>query len=273
MKKATVYTFVLTLAILFSYNAGAQRLTILHVNDTHSHIDAERVGDVGHGGSIERAAYVDSVRTADGKNNVLLLHAGDFSQGSSYFTVLGGDLEVKILNAMSYDATAIGNHEFDNGIDALTARVAKLKMPVVCANYDFSDFKLGKYVKPYIIVRRGGLKVGIIGVTTDVRDVVDAAIAKQLKFIDPVNVVNHYAEYLRSEKGCDMVICLSHLGFHEDKVLAEKTSGVDLIIGGHSHTSLKGIEWKKNAAGVKTPIVQEGRWGLKMGNIKVVEAK
>ena len=272
MKRSFVYIFAVTLALLAGLEAAAQRLTILHVNDTHSHIDAERVGEIGHGGSIERAAYVDSVRTADGKNNVLLLHAGDFSQGSSYFTLLGGEVEVKILNAMGYDATAIGNHEFDNGLDALAGRVAKLKVPVVCANYDFSGFKLGKYVKPYVIVKRGGLKVGIIGVTTDVRDVVDAAIAKDLKFIDPAQVVNRYAEYLKDEKGCDMVICLSHLGFREDKDLVEKIRNVDLVIGGHSHTFLRDIKWKKDSCGIETPIVQEGRWGLNMGNIKV-EAK
>lgn len=262
--------------LALSYSVEAQRLTILHLNDTHSHIEPERIGSMaGHGGTLERAAYIDSVRTADGKGNVLLLHAGDFSQGTSYFTLMKGFVEVELMNAMGFDATAIGNHEFDNGIEELTARVRKMKFPVVCANYDFSKFELGRYVKPYVIVRKAGMKIGIIGLTTDVRPVVDAKIARQLEYSDPVEVTNRLAEYLRKDRKCDMVICLTHLGFQSEKTLMDRelvarTRNVDLVVGGHSHTFLKEIWWEPNMDGVEVPIVQNGCWGLNMGNIKVV---
>ncbi len=270
--------YIVLLAFAFSYSAYAQKLTLLHLNDTHSHIEPERAGSLaGHGGTLERAAYIDSVRTADGKGNVLLLHAGDFGQGSSYFTLLRGFLEVDLMNALGFDVTAIGNHEFDNGIEELTERVKKLHCPVVCANYDFSKFELGRYVKPYVVLKRGGFKIGIIGLTTDVRPVVDAKIARELEYLDPVEIANSYAEILRNEKKCDMVICLTHLGFKGEKTLMDKelVSGlrnVDLVIGGHSHTFLKEIWWQKDAGGIEVPIVQNGCWGLNMGDIKVVRA-
>ncbi len=273
------FAYIIIAALAFSYSASAQRLTILHLNDTHSHIEPERVGSlVGQGGTLERAAYIDSVRTVDGKGNVLLLHAGDFSQGSSYFTLLRGFVEVDLMNALGFDATAIGNHEFDNGIDELTARVKKMKFPVVCANYDFSEFELGRYVKPYVILRRGGMKIGVIGLTTDVRPVVDAKIARQLEYLDPVEMTNRYADILRNEKKCDMIICLTHLGFQSEKTLMDRElvsgiHGVDLVVGGHSHTFLKEIWWQKDADGVEVPIVQNGCWGLNMGNIKVEKLK
>lgn len=150
---------IITFAVLaLSFGAFAQELTILHLNDTHSHIDPERSGKhAGKGGVVEQALYIDEVRAEEGKKNVLLLHAGDFSQGSSYFTELNGDLEIDILNAFKYDAVCLGNHEFDNGIDELARRLGNLKVPVVCANYDFSASPLAKYVKPYVIVKKAGL--------------------------------------------------------------------------------------------------------------------
>ena len=148
---------VLSCAVL-----SAQDLTILHLNDTHSHIDPERSGEnKGLGGVIEQSAYVDSVRCVDGKGNVILLHAGDFSQGSSYFTELNGDIEVDVLNAMKFDAVCLGNHEFDNGIDELARRLRNLKVPVLCANYDFSQTVLKDLVKPYEILVKAWRKIGV----------------------------------------------------------------------------------------------------------------
>ena len=135
--------FAILIYSSFVLTASAQDLTILHMNDTHSHVDPERGGKLaGRGGVIEQAADIDSVRVADGKDNVLLLHAGDFGQGTSYFTELGGNIEIDILNAMKFDAVCLGNHEFDNGIDELARRVRNLNVPVVCANYDFSGPRL-----------------------------------------------------------------------------------------------------------------------------------
>ncbi len=261
---------IILCTVLFALSAGAQNLTVIHINDTHSHIDPQRSGEyIGRGGVIEQAAYIDSVRCADGKRNVLLLHAGDYGQGTSYFTEMGGNIEIDVMNAFRFDASCLGNHEFDNGIDELARRLKNLKNDVVCANYDFSGTVLEDLVQPYTIVRKAGKKIGIIGLLTDISSVVDGDIAKALQYQDPAKVVNKYAEYLREEKGCDMVICLSHLGYTEDKELAASTVNVDLIVGGHSHTLLHKKQIVKNPEGDDVVVVQNWKWGLNLGHLSV----
>ena len=257
----------------------SQDLVILHVNDTHSHEEPLRDGGTqgGMGGVIERAAYVDSVRTAVGKKNVLLLHAGDYSQGTSYFTELGGDIEIDLINAMKYDVVTLGNHEFDNGIDELARRLGNLKCPVVCANYDFSELVLGKYVKPYTIVRKGGMKIGVIGLLTDVTRVVQRSIADKMKRFDDIEVANKWADYLKNEEHCDMVIALTHIGFDSvgmnDPALVAGTRNIDLVVGGHSHTFLTDAEYRNNLDSRPVPIVQDGCWGLFVGQVDVYRNK
>ena len=257
----------------------SQDLVILHVNDTHSHEEPLRDGGTqgGMGGVIERAAYVDSVRTAVGKKDVLLLHAGDFSQGTSYFTELGGDIEIDLINAMKYDVVTLGNHEFDNGIDELARRLGNLKCPVVCANYDFSELVLGKYVKPYAIVRKGGMKIGVIGLLTDVTRVVQRSIADKMKRFDDIEVANKWADYLKNEEHCDMVIALTHIGFDSvgmnDPALVAGTRNIDLVVGGHSHTFLTDAEYRNNLDDRPVPIVQDGCWGLFVGQVDVYRNK
>ncbi len=257
----------------------SQDLVILHVNDTHSHEEPLRDGGTqgGMGGVIERAAYVDSVRTAVGKKNVLLLHAGDYSQGTSYFTELGGDIEIDLINAMKYDVVTLGNHEFDNGIEELARRLGNLRCPVVCANYDFSELVLGKYVKPYAIVRKGGMKIGVIGLLTDVTRVVQRSIADKMKRFDDIEVANKWADYLKNEEHCDMVIALTHIGFDSvgmnDPALVAGTRNIDLVVGGHSHTFLTDAEYRNNLDGRPVPIVQDGCWGLFVGQVDVYRNK
>lgn len=262
---------VLLIAALVAVSSiDAQNLTVLHLNDTHSHIDPERTGEnKGLGGVIEQAAYIDSVRKADGKKNVLLLHAGDFSQGTSYFTELGGDMEIDVLNATAYDVVALGNHEFDNGSAELARRLKNLEADVVCANYDFSGTPLEGIVKPYVIVKRAGKKIGIIGLLTDIRRVVDIKNVGKLDYQDPAPVVNRYAEYLKNEKGCDMIICLSHLGFREDMELAPNVRNVDVIVGGHSHTQLDDLQKVADLDGKEVIIVQDWCWGMSIGKLSV----
>ncbi len=255
---------------LSSFALNAQELTVLHVNDTHSHIDPQRSGEYkGRGGVIEQAAYIDEVRAEEGKRNVLLLHAGDYGQGTSYFTELGGDIEIDVMNSLKFDAACLGNHEFDNGIEELARRLKNSKFPVVCANYDFSDTAIRGLVDPYVIVRKAGQKIGIIGLLTDVKKVVDKEIAKQLTYQDPVPVVNGLAEYLKDVKNCDMVICLSHLGYEEDKDLASRIKNVDLIVGGHSHTLLRKKQTVKDLDGEDVVVVQNWKWGLNIGHLTV----
>ena len=250
-------------------------LVILHTNDTHSHFEPVRDDEYpGMGGVIERAAYLDSVRVAEGPENVLLLHAGDFSQGTTYFSELGGNLEVQALNVMKYDVVTLGNHEFDNGLEDLGRRLSSLEMPVVVCNYDFSPFEAGKYIKPYVIVEKTGLKIGVIGVLCDLKSMVAGDIAERVPEFPMVETVQKYADLLKVDEGCDLVIALTHIGYEEhtpgditDPILCSKTRNLDLIVGGHSHTFLEEMVYLPNVDGVPTPIVQDGCYGIFWGRI------
>ncbi len=275
MKKLLLY---IALGLMcFSAPAQNKDLVIIHMNDTHSHLEPERKGELrGRGGVVERAAYIDSVRNVAGKKNVLLLHAGDWNQGTSYYTKFKGYLEVELLNAMKYDAISLGNHEFDNGLEDLAARLKKIKAPVLCANYDFTGTPLEKEVKPYTIVHRAGKKIGIFSVITDLSRVVDSEIAKTMKKMDYISVSNKWARYLKEKKHCDIVIALTHIGYDNDRMssdvlLAGQTRNVDMIVGGHSHTFLERITYISNLDGKKVPIVQNGCWGLNYAELRVSE--
>jgi 5'-nucleotidase len=258
-------------------NAGSDKphLVILHANDTHSHFEPVRTGKyAGMGGVIERAAFVDSVRNAAGAENVLLLHAGDFSQGTTYFSELGGDLEIRALNALRYDVVTLGNHEFDNGLEDLGRRLSSLEMPVVVCNYDFSPFEVGKYVKPYVIVEKAGLKIGVLGVLCDLKSMVAGDIAERVPEFDLVPTVQKYADLLKKDEKCDLVIALTHIGYVEhnpgdvtDPILCSKTRNIDLFVGGHSHTFLEEMAMHPNADGVLTPVVQVGEMGVYFGQL------
>ena len=269
-----IVTFALAALFVMACNRGPV-LTILHVNDTHSHLEPERTGEfAGMGGALERAAYIDSVRKADGPENVLLLHAGDFSQGSSYFSEFGGMVEVEILNELKYDAITLGNHEFDNGIEALGERLSSLEVPVVVCNYDFSPFEMGKYVKPCVVIEKAGRRIGIIGVLCSLKDMLAGDIANRIPEFDMIPTVQKYADELRAH--CDLVIALPHIGFTEhnpgditDPQLVAATRGIDLVVGGHSHTFLDKPEYVKNLDGKKVPIVQTGWMGVNMGEIHI----
>lgn len=250
--------------------AGCQRgprLVIVHTNDTHSHFEPLRTGpQAGQGGVIERAAFVDSIRNVYGEERVLLLHAGDFSQGTSYFTELGGRLEPAVINDMRYDCVTLGNHEFDNDIEALTGRLAVLKgTRVISANIDVSQFELSKYVSPYAILERGGMKIGLIGLESDLSTNVSATVSSRFPQLDNVEVTNRWAEYLHSVEKCDMIILLSHLGYDMDQELIPQTRHIDLVIGGHTHTFVDDFIYVDDLDGKKVPIITDGCWGLEMG--------
>ncbi len=223
---------------------------------------------------MEQAAYVDSVRKADGAENVLLLHAGDYSQGSSYFAEFGLPYIVKCLNAMQYDVITLGNHEFDNGLEALGEALALCEMPVVCCNYDFSPFEAGKYIKPYVILEKAGLKIGVIGVLCPLKGVVQGDIANRVPAYDLVPTVQKYADLLRPQ--CDLVIALTHIGYTEhseveptDVFLCGATRGIDFFVGGHSHDFMPEPDYVPNADGTPVPIIQTGWMGVFMGEYRV----
>ena len=279
MRTRSLIIWICLLAALCNVDAQAQRkLTIIHFNDTHSHLEPERSGDnAGNGGVIERAACRDSVIKAEGRRNVLMLHAGDFGQGTSYFTILNGDIEIDLFNALKYDCVTLGNHEFDNGVEELARRLAKVKCPVVCANYDFSQLPLGQYVKPYAIIKKAGLRIGIIGLMPDITRLVSKDVSSKIPSFDNAEVVNKWAAFLKDEKKCDLVITLNHIGYegepYTDFMLVSRTRGVDIVVGGHSHTFIDKPGYEKNLDGVPVPIVQDGCWGLEMGDMKVFVKK
>ena len=264
MKRTVIFA-----ALCLALAACQPKLVILHTNDTHSHFDPVRGGsDDGKGGIIERAAFVDSVRARYGKDNVLLLHAGDFNQGTSYHSELKGELEPRMVNAMGYDCLTLGNHELDEGIESLAGRLGLISAPVVCANCTFPAV-LQKHVKPYVIIRRGGLKIGIIGMESEIASMVAAPTANRIQQYDNVETVNRYAPYLKYSEKCDLVVLLSHMGYDEDQRVIPLVRGVDLVIGGHTHTFVDGFIYVADLEGKKVPIITDGCWGLEMGEIKI----
>lgn len=251
--------------------AREPRLVIVHVNDTHSHVEPVRSGEyAGRGGVIERAVILDSLRTRFGEDRVLLLHAGDFSQGTSYFSELEGQLEPKMINAFGYDCLTLGNHEFDNDIEALCQRLSMLDGPVIsCANIDLSQFEISKYVKPYQIVEKAGMKIGIIGLTSNLSANVSANISSRIPQLDNVEVVNKWAAVLENEEECDMIILLSHLGYSEDQEIIPLVHHIDLVVGGHSHTFVDDFVYVADADGLEVPIIQAGCWGEVLGQVTI----
>ena len=257
--------------------ADAQRLVILHTNDTHSQIEPLRTGrNDGRGGVDRRLQFIDSVRAEYGKKKVLLLDAGDYNQGTPYFTVAKGDLEMELMNALGYDAGTLGNHEFDNGLDELARRLSAAKFPTLMCNYDVKGTPLEKYVAPYTIIKRGGLKIGIVGATSYLESNVMYDYIKNMKRLDTVAEVNKYADHLKNEEKCDLVIFLSHLGFSggdyeipSDHVMAAESYDIDIIIGGHSHTFIDEPSYVKNKNGKEVIIVTAGAQGVEIGELKV----
>ena len=257
--------------------ADAQRLVILHTNDTHSQIEPLRTGrNEGLGGVDRRLQFIDSIRAHYGKKKVLLLDAGDYNQGTPYFTVAKGDLEQELMNALGYDVVTLGNHEFDNGLEELARRLSKANYPTLMCNYGVVGTPLEPYIKPYTIVKRGGMKIGIVGATSYLESNVMYDYIKNMEHLDTVAEVNKWADYLKNEEKCDMVIFLSHLGFDggdydrpSDHVMAAESSNIDIIIGGHSHTFIDEPDYVVNKKGKEVIIVTAGCQGVEIGELKV----
>jgi 5'-nucleotidase len=252
-----------------------KQLVILHTNDTHSCIQplSENLADTmlaGRGGFARRIAMLRQERQQD--PDLLLFDSGDFCQGSPYFTLYKGDVETGLMNMMHYDAGTIGNHEFDYGLENVARMIRRLNFPIVCANYKFSQYGLDKLVKPYVILRRKGMKIGVFGIGTQLESMVDKKNYENTVYLDPVRTAQQMADLLHRKK-CDLVICLSHIGWEKDafgdQELVRKTRGIDLVLGGHSHTYLRKIEYVNNLDGKPTPIDQNGKQAIYVGKIKV----
>lgn len=251
------------------------RITILHTNDVHSHIDPfgpNEGRNANRGGIARRAVLVNQIRNQN--KNTLLLDAGDIFQGTPYFNYYGGELEFKLMSMLKYDAVTIGNHDFDNGIDGLYKQLPHAKFDFLSANYDFTNTILDTHVKPFKIFKKEGIKIGVFGLGIELNGLVDKKMYKETKYLDPIEIATETTRVLKS-KGCDLVICLSHLGYHykknpdkvSDVILAKSTSNIDLIIGGHTHTFLKKPTIVKNKEGKNTLVNQVGCYGLYLGQI------
>ena len=248
------------------------QLTILHTNDMHSHIHPFESGrNKGLGGMAQRATIIKKIRKEG--NQVLLLDAGDIFQGTPYFNVYGGELELKLMSEMGYDASTIGNHDFDNGIDGLVKQLPHANFPFIVSNYDFSNTAMeGNYLK-YKVFNKGGLKVGVFGIGIELKGLVPKKLYGNTLYQNPIEKSNYYSEYLKNSLGCDLVICLSHLGFKyktnkvSDKILASQSKNIDLIIGGHTHTFLNKPVIVENLDNKKVQIAQVGWGGINIGRI------
>lgn len=263
--------FIFLVLILFSCTQKREPLQIIFTNDSHSMVEPKN----GFGGFEARAALFDSLRTEN--PNVLIVDAGDMWQGSPYFNMFRGKLEVEAYNKMEYMAATLGNHEFDNGLDTLAARIDEMNFPIVCANYDFSGTVLAGKVKPYTIVEQNGWKIGIIGVSVNPESLIVASNIEGVEYLDPISAVNKYAAFLRKEQHCNLVIVLSHLGLFDsgvldnvdDNTMAGAVSGVDFILGGHTH-NYHGVFDFTDADGKNVKVLQEAKSGLKVYCITVL---
>ncbi|MFN3968136.1 bifunctional metallophosphatase/5'-nucleotidase [Flavobacterium sp.] len=255
---------------------NTKQLTVLHTNDVHSYIDpfpANHPKNPNMGGVARRAALIESIRKEN--PNVLLLDAGDIFQGTPYFNYYGGELEFKLMSMMQYDLATIGNHDFDNGIEGLYAQLPHAKFEFVSANYDFKNTIMNGHVKPYKVINKDGIKVGVFGLGIGLEGLVDKKNYKETVYNDPLTVAQDMSRILKHEKKCDLVICLSHIGYKYkddaekicDTKLATLTKDIDLIIGGHTHTFLDKPTVLKNVENKDVLVNQVGCYGINLGRI------
>ncbi len=267
--------FALAEAFSNQNNGGAKKLTILHTNDQHSRIepfDSSYSRNPNQGGFARRAALIKQIREKE--SNVLLLDSGDIFQGTPYFNMFGGELEFKLMSLMGYDASTMGNHDFDNGLEGFLKVKPNAKFPFICSNYDFKNTILDGQTEPYKIFNKDGIKVGIFGIGIELDGLVGKKSYLETKYLDPVETAQYYGNFLKNEKKCDLVVCLSHIGYKydgEDKIsdvtLAPQTENIDLILGGHTHTFLPEPQKYTNKVG-KTVLVNQVGWaGLLLGRL------
>ena len=253
-----------------------KKLTILHTNDVHSRIDPFPM-DGGHheglGGAVRRAKLIAEIRAQEA--NVLLLDSGDIFQGTPYFNFFGGELEIKLMSQMGYDATTIGNHDFDAGVEGLVKQLPHASFPFINCNYDFKDTGLEGKTSPYKVFDKAGVRIGVLGVGIELRGLVPEKLYGATRYSDPLSEANKTAAYLKHEERCDYVICLSHLGYKyssgriDDIKFAKQTKDIDLVLGGHTHTFMRDADLLSNRDGRPVIIKQVGWGGIVLGRIDV----
>ncbi|MDY3788578.1 bifunctional metallophosphatase/5'-nucleotidase [Bacteroides fluxus] len=286
--------YSLAVLLLFSFFASAQQpssadtgevnpgkqLIILQTSDTHSRIEPispEAADDyAGMGGAVRRSSFIKEIRSKH--PDVLLFDCGDISQGTPYYNLFQGEVEIKMMNLMKYDAMTIGNHEFDFGLDNMARLFRMANFPVVCSNYDVTGTVLEGLVKPYIILERSGVRIGVFGLAPRMEGLVQADKCEGIVYNNPIEVGQEMADFLKLEKNCDVVICLSHLGIRNsygtaDEDLVSKTRNIDVILGGHSHTFMEKPMNYLNADGKNVPVSHTGKNGIFVGELKLTLAE
>jgi len=262
---------------LQSFTASkTKKITILHTNDVHSHIDPfgpEDGRNANKGGVARRASLIESIRNEN--PNTLLLDAGDIFQGTPYFNYYGGELEFKLMSMLKYDAATIGNHDFDNGLDGLFKQLPHAEFDFISANYDFSNTIMDTHVNPYKIFNIDGIKIGVFGLGIELDGLVGKNNYKETKYLDPIEIAQDMTRVLKEDNSCDLIICLSHLGYYyrnspeivSDLIIAKATKDIDLIVGGHTHTFLPKPTIEKNIVGKNVLVNQVGCYGIYLGKI------
>lgn len=275
IQKIKTIAFVLTIIALPAFSQSEKELYIYHTNDTHSRIEPFSIEYqdtllAGKAGVVRRATFMKKERKAH--KSLLLLDAGDFSQGTPYYNMYKGEVEIKMMNEIGYDAGTIGNHEFDFGLDNMARLFKMANFPIVCSNYDVSGTVLEGLVKDYVVLKRDGLKIGIFGLGAQLEGLVATHCYGNVKFKDPVSEAQRVSDILRNAEHCDVVICLSHLGckdgsYYSDMELIENTNNIDVVIGGHSHTYFTQPRFIQNIDGKEIPLQQMGKNGAFVGKI------
>ena len=273
--RRTLCTLLAVMA-LATTSAQQKELVILHTNDTHSTItplnpNLADTAVAGRGGFIRRLEFLRQQR--EQHPDLLYFDSGDFSQGSPYYTLFKGDVEVGLMNKMGIDAATIGNHEFDYGLDNMARLFRMANFPIVCANYDFTGTALEGLVKPYVIIKRNGVKIGVFGLAPQLEGLVERASSQGVKYLDPVKKALEVATFLKKKKKCDMVICVSHLGWDTDVAddidMMRGSRYIDLVLGGHSHSYFKKLHYQNDLDGHAVANDQNGKHGIWIGKMTV----
>jgi len=274
MKRLHLIIFMALLSVVSVGAKTKKQLVVLHTNDVHSCImplneNLDNKDLAGRGGFIRRVNMIKEQRALH--PDLLFFDSGDFSQGSGYYTLFKGDVEIGLMNQMGYDAATIGNHEFDFGLDNMARIFSKANFPIVCSNYDFTGTPCEGLVKDYITINRNGLKIGVFGLGAPLKGLVANPNCEGVKFLDPAETAKKYIKLLRKQEKCDVVICLSHLGWeisdYPDQQFIREIDGCDLVLGGHTHTYMPTLEYAPDKTGKMIPDDQNGKHGVFIGKL------
>ena len=258
--KTNNYLIIGLIAFLLLSCHTAEHIVILCTNDTHSQILPDQNNK---GGYARRLGIIDTVRAQN--KHVIMVDDGDFSQGTLFFNIFKGEVEIAGMNAMQYDAVAVGNHEFDNGVATFAGQMAKATFPLTCANYDVSNSVLAPYVKPYLIVKEGCVKVGIFGLGISPANLIEDTEFVPVRYLNPDSAAIAVAAFLKEKKKCDVVICISHLGSRMDAIIIGDSRYVDLVCGGHTHEMIN--RTIPNRDGKPVHLIQSGKGAANLGRV------